>query len=174
MSKNDLLKTKDGIFRVLSICTDKVLAIDCTNTTMPKYFPHTYFENAETVASLPTDFPAMDDLSPSDRKTAQERYTMIAGAVAVVEDKQKRNLMIETAAQRFSISKQSIRSYLCSYLVCQDIAVLAPKHSGYFIAANSNNVLMTVSENAFRSSSENIAANTSGFVIIHPISFLLE
>ena len=52
---------------------------------------------------------------------------MIASAVAVVGDKKKRNMMIDIASKQFCVSKQTIRSLLCSYLVYQDIAALAPK-----------------------------------------------
>ena len=52
---------------------------------------------------------------------------MIAAVVAVIDDKQKRNLMIDYASKQFDVSKQTLRSFLCSYLVYQDIAALAPK-----------------------------------------------
>ena len=127
MKKNDLKRTENGIYRILSLDTDSVMAIDCEKKSMPKVFPHKYFDNSETLDSLPTDFPDMEALSPADRKIAQERYTMIAGAVSVVDDPQKRNFMIKKSAEQFGMSKQSIRSFLCSYLVYQDMAVLAPK-----------------------------------------------
>ena len=129
MKKNDLLKTENGIFRILSIDTDRVLAIDCINKTMPKFYPASSLSNGEFLDCLPADFPDMEDLSPAHRKVAQERYTMIASAVSVVDDIPKRNLMIEKSAEQFGMSKQSIRSFLCSYLVYQDVAVLAPKQT---------------------------------------------
>lgn len=129
MKKNDLIKTENGIYRILSIEADRVLAIDCIKKTMPKFYPISYFRNGEFIDSIPTDFPDMEDLSPADRKIAQERYTMIASAVSVVDDTQQRNLMIGKSSRQFGMSKQSIRSFLCSYLVYQDVAVLAPKQS---------------------------------------------
>ena len=39
MKKNDLIKTENGIFRILSIEADIVLAIDCIRKTMPKFYP---------------------------------------------------------------------------------------------------------------------------------------
>ena len=54
---------------------------------------------------------------------------MIANAISVVDEPRQRNLMIEKSAKKFGMSKQSIRSFLCSYLVYQDMAVLAPKRS---------------------------------------------
>ena len=38
MKKNDLIKTENGIFRILSIEADRVLAIDCIRKTMPKFY----------------------------------------------------------------------------------------------------------------------------------------
>ena len=129
MKKNDLIKTENGIFRILSIEADRVLAIDCIKKTMPKFYPVSSFGNGESVDCLPADFPDMEELSPAHRKVAQERYTMIASSVSVVDDIPNRNLMIEKSAELFGMSKQSIRSFLCSYLVYQDIAVLTPKQS---------------------------------------------
>ncbi len=128
MQGNDLLQNEFGIYRILTIETNKVLAIDCKKMNMPKFYPNTYFENAEIVESLPVDYIPYDRLSTADRKTAHLRYTMIAGAVAVVDDFHKRNVMIEASANNFKISKQTIRSYLCVYLIYQDISALAPKH----------------------------------------------
>lgn len=127
MKKNDLIKTDNGIYRILSLNDDRILVIDCTKKTMPKFFLVSSLGNVELLDHLPSVFPGMDDLSPADRKVAQERYTMIAGAVSVVDDPPQRNLMIEKAAKQSGLSKQSIRSFLCSYLVYQDMAALAPK-----------------------------------------------
>ena len=129
MKKNDLIKTENGIFRILSIEVNRVLAIDCIKKIMPKFYSVSSFSNGELIDCIPADFPDMEDLSPAHRKVAQERYTMIAGAVSVVDDVPKRNLMIEKSSKQFGMSKQSIRSFLCSYLVYQDVAVLAPKQS---------------------------------------------
>ena len=108
MKKNDLIKTENGIFRILSIEADRVLAIDCIKKTMPKFYPISSFGNGEFVDCLDADFTDMEDLSPTHRKVAQERYTMIASAVSVVDDIPKRNLMIEKSAEQFGMSKQSI------------------------------------------------------------------
>lgn len=129
MKKNDLIKTENGIFRIISIEANRVLAIDCIKKTMPKFYSVSFFSSGELIDRIPADFSDMEDLSPAHRKVAQERYTMIASAVSVVDDIPKRNMMIEKSAEQFGMSKQSIRSFLCSYLVYQDIAVLAPKQS---------------------------------------------
>lgn len=127
MKKNDLLKTPNSVYRVLNIDSESVFAIDCIKKTMPKTFSLDYFKNAEPVATLSHSFKSFDELTPSVRKVAQERYTMIAGALFVVDNTSERNRMINKASEQFGISKQTIRSYLCTYLVHQDLASLAPK-----------------------------------------------
>ena len=148
MKKNDLIKTEYGIYRILSIEANRVLAIDCIKKTMPKFYPVSSFSNGEIIDCISADFPDMEDLSPTHRKVAQERYTMIASAVSVVDDIPKRNLMIEKSAELFGMSKQSIRSFLCLYLVYQDITALAPKqkHVLTAIAKDRNAVGITSSD----------------------------
>ena len=128
MKKNDLIKTGSSIFRILS-AGDNVLAIDCNKKTMPQFFSYDFFSDGEIINCLSSDYLDFDELSPADRKIAQQRYTMIASAVSVLEDVKQRNLMLDKSSKQFGISKQTLRSYLCTYLVYQDIAALAPKHS---------------------------------------------
>ena len=128
MKKNDLIKTDSSIFRILSVC-DSVLAIDCEKKTMPQFFSYGFFSGGEIINCISPDYLKFEDLSPADRKIAQQRYTMIASAVSVLDDVKQRNLMLDKSSKQFGISKQTLRSYLCTYLVYQDIASLAPKHS---------------------------------------------
>ena len=127
MRKNDIVKIEAGVFRILSVDGENILAIDCEKKTMPQFFPLSFFQNGEFLDRIPCSFPSWEELSPNERKIAQKKYTMIAAAVAVISDKKKRNSMIDYASQQFEVSKQTLRSFLCSYLVYQDIAVLAPK-----------------------------------------------
>ena len=94
---------------------------------MPQFFPASFFENGEILKEISSSFLPWEELSPNERKFAQKRYTMIAAVVAVVNDKPKRNAMIDYASQQFSVSKQTLRSFLCTYLIYQDIAALTPK-----------------------------------------------
>ena len=127
MKKNDIVKTESGHFRVLFIDGENVLAINCEKKNMPQFFPLSFFEGAEIQEEISFPFSSWDKLSPNDKKLAQKRYTMIAAAVAVIGDKQKRNAMIDYASRQFGVSKQTIRSFLCLYLVYQDMSVLVPK-----------------------------------------------
>ena len=127
MQKNDIVKIEADIFRILAVEEDQVLAIDCDKKTMPQFFPVSFFEKGEILDGIPCSFPFWEELSPNERKIAQKRYTMIAAAVAVISDKKKRNTMIDYASEQFGVSKQTLRSFLCSYLIYQDISVLAPQ-----------------------------------------------
>ena len=53
MKKNDLIKTEDGIYRILSIEANRVLAIDCIKKTMPKFYPVSSFGNGELIERIP-------------------------------------------------------------------------------------------------------------------------
>ena len=125
MQKNDLLKNENGIYRILKIDGDRILAIDCQKRTMPRFYPSEFFDDAETVDNSivmpPCDF---DSLSQKERSIAQQRFSMIASAVAVVDDEKKRNDMIKHSAAMFGVCKTTIRKYLCEYLVSQDISSL--------------------------------------------------
>lgn len=127
MQKNDIIKTETGTFRILVVEEEKVLAIDCDKKTMPRFFPLSVFEGAEIHEEISSSFLSWEELTPAEKKIAQKRYTMIAAVVAVIADKQKRNAMIDYASEQFGVSKQTLRSFLCSYLIYQDISVLAPQ-----------------------------------------------
>ena len=127
MKKNDIVKIDQGVFRILTVDEDQVLAIDCEKKTMPQFFPVSFFEKGEILKEISSPFSPWEELSPNERKIAQKKYTMIAAAVAVISDKQKRNAMINYASQQFEVSKQTLRAFLCTYLIYQDMAALAPK-----------------------------------------------
>ena len=127
MRKNDIVKIEAGIFRILAIDGENVLAINCEKKNMPQFFPVSFFENGEILKEISSSFLSWEELSPNDKKLAQKRYTMITAAVAVISDKKKRNSMIDYASQQFEVSKQTLRAFLCTYLVYQDMAALTPK-----------------------------------------------
>ena len=71
-----------------------------------------------------TDYPFGRELTPKEERIAQERFTMISGVLPFIGNEQKRSQMIDFLAEHQS--KQTIRKYLCLYLVYQDIDALAP------------------------------------------------
>lgn len=131
MQKNDLLKKENVIVRVLHIDEERVLIIDCVKKTMPQWMSKKNLEEYDVCDEVEIcgDFCSVDieELDAKSRKIAHERYTMIAGVLSFYKDKIMRTQAIEEASKEYEISKQTIRDYLCKYLVYQNIAALAPK-----------------------------------------------
>lgn len=123
-----LLKNENQIFRVLQTQSDKSLVIDCIKKTMPKWVNTAalsdYTECSETALHELTQYPGSRELTPEEQRIAQEHFTMIAGVLPFIGNEQKRSQMIDFLADHQS--KQTIRKYLCLYLVHQDIDALAP------------------------------------------------
>lgn len=126
VNKNDLIEMNNLTFRVLHISVDRALIINCCQRKMPEWI------SVETLNECPVSdkvlmYRAIEELSPNERKKALERFAMISRAVAVIDDEKGRSNMIALAAEQFKVSKQSVRSFLWSYLVYQNIGALAPK-----------------------------------------------
>ena len=123
-----LLKNDTQIFRVLQTQGDKALVIDCIKKTMPKWIDAAalsdYAECNEAYLYEQTGMIENRELTPGEQRIAQERFTMIAGVLPYIGNEQKRSQMIDFLAEHQS--KQTIRKYLCLYLVYQEIAALAP------------------------------------------------
>ena len=123
-----LLKNENQIIRVLKSHGDKALVIDCIKRTMPKWVDDNSLSNyddcSEDEMYEQTDYPFGRELTPKEERIAQERFTMISGVLPFIGNGQKRSQMIDFLAEHQS--KQTIRKYLCLYLVYQDIDALAP------------------------------------------------
>ena len=123
-----LLKNENQIIRVLKSQGNKALVIDCIKRTMPKWVDgdslSNYDDCGEDEMYERTDYPFGRELTPKEERIAQERFTMISGVLPFIGNEQKRSQMIDFLAEHQS--KQTIRKYLCLYLVYQDIDALAP------------------------------------------------
>lgn len=62
MKKNDLIKTDSGIFRILSVGDNSILAIDCNKKTMPQFFSYDFFSDSEVINSLSPDYSNFEDI----------------------------------------------------------------------------------------------------------------
>ena len=129
-SKNQLLRHNDRIIRVLAVDTD-VLTIDCLKRTMPQWMPAEELQDWETsdetaLPSLEAPISNIEELSPEQRKVMHERYTLIAPVLPFIHKEAQRSAMIAQMAELNSVSKQTIRKYLCLYLTYQRMEVLAP------------------------------------------------
>mgnify|MGYP004458884405 CR=1 FL=1 len=133
MQKNELYIKDDVVIRILTVKEDNALVIDCVRRVMPRWETISFFNGwqqcaEETLYRLTNvEVPEIDSLCPESRKKAYERYTMIAPILQLLPDEQKKCEMISTIATSEKISKQTIRKYLCLYLVFQNVAVLSPK-----------------------------------------------
>ena len=123
-----LLKNENQIFRVLKTQDDKSLVIDCIKKTMPKWIDidglSDFTECSEATLHELTQYLSNRELTQDEQRIAQEHFTMIAGVLPFIGNEQKRSQMIDFLAEHQS--KQTIRKYLCLYLVYQEIAALAP------------------------------------------------
>lgn len=135
MQKNDILRNGSRIIRILCVKENSALVIDCIKRTMPQWtdFPSLggYEECSFTELQEITEINILDidALSSESRKIAYERYTMIAPILSLVADIKQRSRIINWISSEREVSKQTLRNYLCLYLVYQDVAVLAPKQS---------------------------------------------
>ena len=133
MKKYDLLRSGDSIIRVLEIQQDRVLMIDCIKRNMPvwvepaaleSYFECTCDKLSEITGFIPVEVEALD---ADQRKIMYERYTMIASILTFIADDKMRSRLICSVSSEYGVSKQTIRSYLCLYLVYLDVTALAPR-----------------------------------------------
>lgn len=135
ITKNQLLQNDTQLIRVLDIEADRVFVIDCIKKTMPvwkdieainEYIPCSEDTLQEITDTFIID---LDNVDSEGRKTAYERYTMIAPLLPFISDLKKRKELINSLANINSVSKQTIRYYLCLYLVYQNISILIRKQS---------------------------------------------
>ena len=133
MQKNDLYFKDDSIIRVLVEKEDRVLVIDCVRRTMPFWENVSFYVGWEQCSHeklyeiTNIEMPEIDSMRPENRKTAYERFTMIVPILRLLPDEEKKGEMISIVATSEKISKQTVRKYLCLYLVFQNVAILAPK-----------------------------------------------
>lgn len=135
MKINELLRFDGTIVRVLDMREDEALIIDCLKRHMPSWLPVAQLEECEQTdmselcSAAGVRLRSLDSLSPADRKTCRERYSHIAPVLPFIGDERRRTEMIYESAERFSISKQTVRKYLCLYLAYQDEAIFAPQEN---------------------------------------------
>ena len=122
MKVNDVLRKGDTYLRVLAIKDESCFCINCNASSMPVWMPASELE-AYTQEDAPT---VNTDLTARQKQIAHERFTMIAPILAFLTNDAERNRMIGKINDEYDVSKQTLRRYLCKYLVYQDIAALAP------------------------------------------------
>lgn len=119
------MKKEDSIIRILDVKDDKVFVIDCIKKTMPKWYDKSFISSYEKCWEFDI---SKEDLDSNSKRIMHERFTLIAGILPFVSDDKSRNEIIRKISEQKNISKQTLRKYLCIYLVYQNILVLAPNH----------------------------------------------
>ena len=133
MKKNDLIKSSGSIFRVLERKGDKAFVIDCVKRTMPRWtewsslYGYESCTEEELLNTTGMNIPGIDELDAKSKRFIREHFTLIAPILPFVSDEKRRSILIRRIAEERSVSKQTIRSYLCLYLTYQDEEVFCPK-----------------------------------------------
>ena len=133
MKNNCLLRNDNNIIRILDQQPDKKLIIDCIKQTMPKWVKTENISSflpcteQELLSITNKNIKSMESFDAESRKFIHAHFSLIAGILPFIADNTKRNQMIENISEEMHVSKQTIRHYLCLYLIYQDISVLAPK-----------------------------------------------
>lgn len=123
--KTKLMRKDTQKIRVLGEEDGRVLIIDCVKPTMPKWIRQEEIEEYVLVEEKMKE--DVEGLECEERKIALQRYTMIASILPFIGDTDMRSQRIRQVAKEHHISTQTIRKYLCCYLVHQRISSLAPK-----------------------------------------------
>ncbi len=126
---NELYRDKGSLFRVVAEYKEKLLVINCNEQKMPFWRERTYFFSLTSASEeeLLKPYRPYEELSPSKQLKVNERYVIVSGILAFLADDVMRNKAIASVALSHKVSKQTVRSYIITYLVYQDKAALAPK-----------------------------------------------
>lgn len=133
MKKNSLWKSREQIVRVLELKNEKVFVIDCVKRTMPYWVivdslsGYEEYTEAEMLQRTGAVIPDIEKLDAENRRFIREHFTMIAPVLPFVSDTKQRTYIINQIAAEKNVSKQTIRNYLCLYLIYQDESVFCPK-----------------------------------------------
>lgn len=138
MEKKRLIKFNDTIYRVLAIHGEEVLLIDCIKRNMPKWWlldeigiyrdctENELLEKANTVLE------DIEEVEAESRSIAYQRYTIVASILPFVENDTARTEAIKKVAEDNNLCKQTVRNYLCLYLVFQSVSALIPESRGTY------------------------------------------
>lgn len=133
MEKNQLIRNCKTIYRVLAVEEEEALLIDCTKKTMPKWYrleeigEYESCTEKELLEITEMVLEEEDKMSPKTYQTVHKRFTVIAGILPFIDDDRLRTEAIRRVAEEKKICMQTVRNYLCQYLVFQNISALLPK-----------------------------------------------
>lgn len=128
-----LIKKDNKIYRILDSNDDYVFVIDCVKRTMPKWIKAEEIESydrcteEEFLALADMTVPDIKALSLNEQKHINEKFNVIAEILPCVSDCKTRTQKINESALLHNLNKQTVRKYLCLYLVYQTRTVFLPK-----------------------------------------------
>ena len=90
MEKNQLIKWRGILYRVLAVEEDSILLIDCIKKTMPKWYGldeiSGYGICPEEELGEETGREEERDLKPKEKSMAHQRFTVVAGILPFLDD----------------------------------------------------------------------------------------
>ena len=129
--KNQIYKCQGTLLRVLQEKDREVIVIDCIKRTMPQWMPVSVLQNGTQVTEEEmwemTAVKLPGNLTQKCKKVMRQRFTMITAILPFIGEKRQRSLLIAETARNYGVSENTIKNYLCRYLVYQDVTVLAPQ-----------------------------------------------
>ena len=131
----EIIKKDNNIYRILDSNDDYVFVIDCVKRTMPKWIKADEIENydrcteKEFLALADMTVPDIKTLSLNQQKHINEKFNVIAEILPCVSDYKTRTQKINESALLHNLNKQTVRKYLCLYLVYQTRTVFLPKRN---------------------------------------------
>lgn len=133
MRKNELRLGENTMIRVLDISGESILIVDCLKRSVPRWVQESEFacykECGESTLSERTGIVPLpiENLDTKNRSYAYKRFSMITGVLPFIGNEKERCNAVNKMAEYFNVSKQTIKNLLWTYLVFQNISVLAPK-----------------------------------------------
>lgn len=133
MKKNSLWKSREQIIRVLDVKNEKIFVIDCVKRAMPYWVitdslsGYEEYTESEMIQETGVVISDIEKLDAESKRFIREHFTMIAPILPFVSDIKQRIYIINQIAIEKNVSKQTIRNYLCLYLVYQNESVFCPK-----------------------------------------------
>ncbi len=130
----EIYKVAGRYYRILAERENEYLIIDCSLLHMPEWKRKEFLiegnpvSEEEMISSCNIRYVMFDELSPEDKRTVHERFTMIAPILPFIGEDRMKTILIDRAATEYKVSKPTIRKYLCQYLVSQQMESLAPAH----------------------------------------------
>lgn len=132
MKISDLYKKDDTIYRVLYISSNDIQVIDCVKRTMPRVVGIDFLVTAEKASeeelreTTGINLVGYDGLTQPQKQVIHSKYGSISMIIPFIHNDYERNRAIELCADKFNLSKATIKNRLCDYLAFQDICVFLP------------------------------------------------